>query len=70
VAVGIHNSVVRVADSKALGSALAIDIVLSSAVDGEVRRLVDESSCLGVGSGSGSVPVVTAKVDHTGAVER
>ena len=69
MAVSVHDSVVRVADGEALGSTLAVDVILSSTVDGEVRRLVDESSSLGVGSGGRGVPVGTAEVDHSSAVE-
>ena len=70
MAVGVHDSVVRVADSEALAAALAVDVVLGTAVDGEVRRLVHKGSSLGISAGGWCTPEGTAEVDDTGAIRR
>jgi len=61
---------VGVADSKALAAALAVDVVLSTTVHGEVGRFMDEGSSLGVCAGSWGIPEGTAEVDDTGAIRR
>ena len=67
MAVSVHDSLAGVALGQALGAGLAVDVVLSASVVGEVCALVDKSSTLGVGTGGGSIPEGTAEVDMTEA---
>ena len=64
MAVGVKDGRVRVADGQALGFGLTVSIVACATVDGEVRRLVDERSGLGISTGFAGVPEGTAKVDR------
>ena len=44
---------------------LAVNIVISVTVDGEMGRLVDKCSSLGIGTGDGSPPEGTAEIDRS-----
>jgi hypothetical protein len=48
VAVSVHDGIVRVRDGQRFCGALAIDVILSASVHGEVRLFVDDGSSLGV----------------------
>ena len=50
VAIGVHDGLSRVGNSQALGTRLAIDVILSTPVDGKVGLLVNDGPGLGVGS--------------------
>ena len=61
--VGVEDGLIRVADSQVLGTGLTIHVVVGATVDGEVGRLVDQRSGLGIGAGIGGTPEGTAEVD-------
>ena len=63
VTVGVEDGLSRVAGGKALGVSLTVNVVLGATVGGEVRRLMDKRSGLGIGAGVGGFPKGTAKVD-------
>ena len=63
--VGVEDGLARVANSQALGSGLAVNVVVGTTVDGEVGRLVDQSSGPGISTGVGGAPEGTAKVDRS-----
>ena len=63
--VGIEDGLRWIADGQLLSISLTVNVVLGTTVDGEVGTLVDKRSALGIGTGSGSVPVGTAEVDRS-----
>ena len=63
VIVGVEDGLSLIAEGQILGFTLAVNVVMSSAVDGEVGRLVDKRSGLGIGTDGGGLPEGTAEVD-------
>jgi hypothetical protein len=63
------RSGIWILDGQPLATGLTIIVVLALAVDGEVGRLVDKRSGLGVGTGGGGSPEATAEVDHSELVK-
>lgn len=67
VVVGIVDGVRRVRDRKGLGTALAVDVVVGTAVDGEVGLLVNDGSRAGVSAGAEWIQAsVSLERDHAG----
>ena len=63
VVVSVHDRLVRGVLREVLRARLAVDMVVGATVAGEVGRLVDEGTRLGVRAGQGGVPESTAEVD-------
>ena len=63
MAVGVEDRLSRVADGQALAATLTISVVFGTTVGREVRSFVDDRPRLGIGTGKGSAPKGTAKVD-------
>ena len=61
--VGVEDGLIWVADSQVLGTGLTVNVVVGTTVDGEVGRLVDQCSGLGVGTGVWGAPEGTAEVN-------
>lgn len=63
VVVGVEDGLIRAADSRILSTGLTVDVVVGSTIDGEVGRLVDQRSSLGIGAGVGGAPESAAEVN-------
>ena len=63
MAVSVVDGTSRVAGGQALAGRLTVSPIIGATVGGEMRRLVDESSGLGIGSGVRSGPEGAAQVD-------
>jgi len=63
VTVGVVDGPSWVVDSQCLAGRLTISPVIGATVGGEMRGLVNERSCLGIGTCVGSGPEGTAQVD-------
>jgi len=61
--VGVHDGLRWVLNSQCLATGLAVSEVIGAAIEGEVGRLVDERSGLGVGTDVGGGPEGSAEVD-------
>lgn len=61
--VGVEDGLRWAGFGQVLRGGLAVNVVLSATVDGEVRSLVDERSGPGVSTGVGGTPEGTAEVD-------
>jgi len=64
VSVSIEHGLRRVVDSQLHGSSLTVSVVTGTTIGGEVRRLVDDRSGPGIGTGVGGIPESTAEVDR------
>jgi hypothetical protein len=65
VTVTVEDGGIWILDGQLLATGLTIIVVLALAVDGEVGRLVDKRSGLGIGTGGGGSLEATAEVDHS-----
>ena len=68
MAVSVVDGTSRVAGGQALAGRLTISVIVSAAVGGEVGRLMDKRSGLGIGTGVGGVPESTAQVNPSECV--
>ena len=63
VIVGVENCCSLIGEDQSLGISLTVSIVLRSANDGPVGRLMDERSGPGIGTDGAGRPEGTAEVD-------
>ena len=63
VVIGVHDGPSWVTISQIHGTRPTVDVVLGATVDGEVGRLMDERSRLGVTTSAPGVPEGTTEVD-------
>jgi len=68
VAVGVEDGPGRVGYGQVPTTRLAVSVVFGATVDGEMGRLVDKRSSLGIGTGVRGPPESTAEVDLSESV--